>query len=63
MRVTVRIDGELVNDAVVPGRHAAGHVGFLDLGHGYAVRGIQIEDLGGAGVYSSLFNGRDLKGW
>lgn len=62
-RVTVRIDGELVNDAVVPGRHAAGHVGFLDLGHGYSVRGIQIEDLGGAGVYAALFNGRDLKGW
>lgn len=61
--VTVRIDGELVNDVTVPGRHAAGLVGFLDLGHGYAVRGIQIEDLGGAGVYAPLFNGRDVKDW
>jgi hypothetical protein len=62
-RVTVRIDGELVNDAVVPGRHAAGHIGFLDLGHAYSVRGISIEDLGGAGAYEPLFNGRDMKGW
>lgn len=62
-RVTVRIDGELVNDVAVPGRHAAGHVGFLDLGHGYAVRGIAIEDLGGTEGYAELFNGRDMKGW
>jgi hypothetical protein len=62
-QVTVRIDGEVVNTATVPGRHAAGHIGFLDLGHGYAVRGIEIEDLGGAAPYRPLFNGRNLEGW
>ena len=62
-RVTVRIDGTLVNDATVPNRHAAGHIGFLDLGHKYALRDIRIDDFGNARPYTALFNGRDLDGW
>lgn len=61
--VTVRIDGELVNQSTVPGRHAVGHVGFLDLGHAYEIRALAVEDIGASGSYSPLFTGRDLNGW
>ncbi len=62
-RLTVRIDHELVNEATVPERHAAGHVGFLDLGHAYSIRSLRIDSLGNPHPYQPLFNGRDLAGW
>lgn len=61
--VTVKIDGEVVNEATVTDRHATGSIGFLDLGHAYAVRGLEVDDLGSPRTYTELFNGRDMKGW
>jgi hypothetical protein len=61
--VTVSVDGKLLQSTQVLGRHATGHVGFLDLGHAYAVRNLEITPLAPPRPYRPLFNGRNLDGW
>ena len=61
--LSVKIDGELINEAVIPDRHSTGHIGFLDLGHKYELRDIRIDDLGSPRAYTPLFNGENLSGW
>jgi hypothetical protein len=42
-------DGELVNQAALPGPYAVGRTVWLDRGHAYEIRGLPIEDLGARG--------------
>ena len=66
-RLTVMIDGKVVQDAVLKDRPspvpARGSIGFPDMGHLYALRNIALEDLGRPTKLVGLFNGRDLNGW
>lgn len=61
--LTVTVDGKLIQKSVVPNRHATGHIGFLDLGHAFTIRNLEIKELNPPKLYQPLFNGRNLDGW
>jgi hypothetical protein len=62
-RLKAAIDGITVQDGDVPDKPGRGFIGFADLGHGYSVRNVEIEDLGAPARYVDLFDGRSLDGW
>jgi hypothetical protein len=67
--LTASINGKAVQDVrldVDPAlRHRLkrGHIGFPDLGYGYTIRNIEIEDRGSRHQFVSLWNGHSLEGW
>jgi hypothetical protein len=68
-RLKASIDGHTVQDldtATVPAlahRLRRGHIGFPDMGYGYAVRNIEVTDLGRPSNLVSLLPGPSLEGW
>ncbi|HYO82764.1 MAG TPA: DUF1080 domain-containing protein [Bryobacteraceae bacterium] len=68
-RLHVTIDGTVVQDVNLSAdrelslRRYQGFIGFPDLGHGYGVRNIHLEDLGGVDQDSSLLRNGSLTGW
>ena len=62
-RLKAVIDGVTVQDVDVPDKPRRGFIGFPDLGHGYAVKNVAIEDLGTPARYVELFDGQSLDGW
>ena len=63
------IDGVIVQDihmtehAELRYRLRRGFIGFPDLGHRYAVRKVNLEDLGGREKYAELFDGASISNW
>ena len=59
------IDGLAVQDASLDEKPflRRGYLGFPDMGHAYALRHIEIEDLGRPTRILELTNGRDLSDW
>ncbi|MBL8230493.1 MAG: DUF1080 domain-containing protein [Bryobacterales bacterium] len=63
-RLKLSIDGVELQDVRVPdSRLRRGYIGFPDMGHGYAVRNIEIEDLGSPTQFTSLIRDGSVKGW
>ena len=68
-RFRASIDGAVMQDADLAAhpelryRLKRGYIGFPDLGYGYALRQIRIEDLGARLKMVDLFDGRSLEGW
>ncbi len=68
-RLRTSVDGVAVQDldisehAELRYRLKRGYIGFQDLGYGYSLRNIEIEDLGSRLKYIRLFDGESLKGW
>lgn len=64
-----RIDGTVVQDidlSRVPelrNRLRKGRIGFPDMGYAYALRGIEVEDLGSPTGFTELLQGGSLNGW
>jgi hypothetical protein len=68
-RLTATIDGHIVQDldtSTIPAlahRLRRGHIGFPDMGYGYAVRNIEITDLGRPTNLVDLLPAASLDGW
>jgi hypothetical protein len=63
-RLQVSIDGVLLQDFDVPAhRLRRGHIGFADMGYAWAVRHLEIEDLGAPTKFTSLLPAASLEGW
>jgi hypothetical protein len=69
MRFKASIDGNTVQDldtSAVPAlahRLRRGHIGFPDMGYGYAVRNIEVTDLGRPSKLVSLLPAQALESW
>jgi hypothetical protein len=68
-KLKASIDGTSVQDVDL-GAHSQlryrlrkGFITFPDLGHGWQVRDIRIEDRGGRSRFTELFDGQSLHGW
>lgn len=68
-RLRASIDGITVQDlslaenAELRLRLKRGYIGFPDMGYGYRLRNIQLDDLGSRLKFTDLFDGTSLKGW
>jgi hypothetical protein len=58
-RLRVMIDGETLQETTVEG-HPTGYISFLQLGHPFEVRGMEIEELPGTVRWDHY---RDIEGW
>lgn len=62
-RLAAWIDEIEVQNTTVADKPVRGYIGFPDLGYGYKIKNVTIEDLGAPHRFVPLFNGRDLEGW
>jgi hypothetical protein len=63
-RLRLSIDGvELQNRQVPDSRLKRGYIGFPDMGHAYALRNLELEDLGSPTRFVNLLPDNSWKGW
>jgi hypothetical protein len=63
-RLKLSIDGvELQNRQIPDSRLKRGYIGFPDMGHAYALRNLDIEDLGSPTRFTNLLPDGAWKGW